>query len=301
MEVVIAGSHGLIGSALRSHLAEHGHRVRLLVRGAPNGPDEFRWDPRAGTIDESAVAGADVAVNLAGAGVGDHRWTTQYKREILESRTRTTRTLGHVLATVPGAPRTWVQASAIGYYGDRGDEVLTEDSPRGQGSLAEVVETWEAETAEAAAAGVRVAHLRSGLVFSRRGGALGRLLPILRLGVGGRLGSGEQFWSWISLEDEVRAITHVMTVPLSGPVNATAPAPTRHREVVAALAAALHRPAVLPVPAAALRLALGQFASDILGSQRVLPEVLTESGFEFHHGDVTEVAEWVTGVPARPR
>src|SRR5450756_2730463 len=118
MEVVIAGSHGLIGSALRSHIAEHGHRVRLLVRGAPNGPDEFRWDPRAGTIDESAVAGADVAVNLAGAGVGDHRWTTQYKREILESRTRTTRTLGHVLATVPGAPRTWVQASAIGYYGD---------------------------------------------------------------------------------------------------------------------------------------------------------------------------------------
>src|SRR5665811_1351703 len=168
MEVVIAGSHGLIGSALRSHLAEHGHRVRLLVRGAPNGPDEFRWDPRAGTIDESAVAGADVAVNLAGAGVGDHRWTEQYKREILESRTRTTRTLGHALATVPGAPLTWVQASAIGYYGDRGDEVLTEASPRGQGFLAEVVETWEAETAEAAAAGVRVAHLRSGLVFSRR-------------------------------------------------------------------------------------------------------------------------------------
>lgn len=294
VDVVIAGSHGLIGTALRRHLIDQGHRVRRLVRGEPRADAEFRWDPDGGTIDRNALLGADIAVNLAGAGVGDHRWTPRYKKEILESRTHPTRTLAHALATAPDAPRTLIQASAIGYYGDRGDEVLTESSSGGTGFLSDVVAHWEAATAEAAAAGVRVAHVRSGLVFSQSGGALGRLLPLLRLGVGGHLGSGQQYWSWISLEDEVRAITYLMTASISGPVNATAPAPTRHGEVVAALAAALHRPAVLPVPAPALRLALGEFSSEILGSQRVLPEALTENGFAFHHGDVTEVAEWVT-------
>ena len=301
MDVVIAGSHGLIGTALRAHLREQGHRVRRLVRAEPRAAEEFRWDPEAGTVDLRALSGADAVVNLAGVGVGDRRWSAGYKNEIRTSRTRSTRTLAHALATTPDAPTTWIQASAIGYYGDRGDEVLTESSTRGEGFLADVVAEWESATAEAAEAQVRVAHVRSGLVFSQQGGALGRLLPLLRLGLGGHLGSGRQYWSWISLEDEVRAIAHLMTTPVSGPVNVTAPAPTRHGEVVAALAAALRRPAVVPVPASALRLALGEFSGEILSSQRVLPEALMESGFAFHHGDVTDVAEWVTGSHARRR
>jgi uncharacterized protein (TIGR01777 family) len=293
LTVVVAGSSGLIGTALVRALRADGHTVRTLVRGPVSSPTQTSWDPARGHLPDDALDGADAVVNLAGAGVGDHRWSDSYRRTILDSRVSTTSLLARRLSTAEHPAPVLVQSSAIGIYGDRGDEVLTEDSARGDGFLADVVEQWEDATTVASDAGVRVALARSGIVLAPSGGALGRLLPLVRLGVGGRLGSGRQFWSWITLEDEVRALRHLITSPVSGPVNLTAPEPARNAAITAALGSAFHRPTILPVPAVALKVALGEFSSEILGSQRVLPAVLTRSGFGFTHPSLDPAAAWL--------
>lgn len=292
MRVVVAGSHGLIGSALVLHLRGKGHQVLRLVRGTGAAPDEVAWDPDAGRLDPAALAGADAVVDLAGVNAGSRPLTAARKRAVVGSRLRTASLLAATLAAHGDTPRVLLQASAVGAYGDRGDDELLETEPYGRTFFAELVERWEAATAPAQAAGVRVAHLRSGIVLSPHGGALGRLLPLVRLGVGGRMGSGRQFWSWITLHDEVRAIAHLLTAEVRGPVNLVAGA-DRNADVTAALAAAFHRPAVVPVPAFALRIVLGDFASEVLGSARAVPAALIESGFAPDHPDIRTAARWV--------
>jgi uncharacterized protein (TIGR01777 family) len=292
MRVVVGGSHGFVGGALLPLLREHGHDVRRLVRREPRSPDEFAWDPDAGTLDPAALDGADAVINLAGVNPGSRPLTTARKRLVLSSRVRSTTLLATRLAEADGGPRVLLQASGIGAYGSRGEDVLDESEPLGDTFFAHVVRRWEASTAPAEAAGVRVVHLRTGIVLGPGGGALGRLLPVLRLGLGGRLGSGRQFWPWISLLDEVRAIEHLLTADVSGPVNLVTE-PRRNIEVVRALAAAMHRPAVVPVPAFALRLALGDFSSEVLGSIRAIPAALDRSGFAPVHADLDDAARWV--------
>lgn len=299
MDVVIAGSHGLIGSALVPLLRSQGHRVRVLVRRTPESAHEIGWDPDRGELDPADLAGVEAAVNLAGAGLGDTRWTESYRRTILSSRVRAAATLATALAGLDTPPAALLQASAVGAYGDRGEEVLTEGSARGDGFLADVVAAWEGAAAPAASAGIRVAYLRTGIVLAPRGGAAGRLLPLLRLGLGGPLGSGRQWWSWITLVDEVSAIAHLLTADVAGPVNLCSPTPARNAEVVGAMAAALHRPAVLRVPGFALRLAIGGFAEDILASQRMAPVQLQTSGYAYAHPDLPAAAAYVTGTADR--
>ena len=299
MQVVIAGSQGLIGSALVEHLASQGHQVRRLVRRAPACSREIGWDPDGGRLDPEDLRDADAVVNLGGAGLGDHRWTAAYRRTILTSRTRPAALLAGTLASLDDRPRVLLQGSAVGYYGERGEEVLTEASEPGEGFLVDVVRAWEGATRPAEEAGVRVAHLRTGIVMSRTGGSFGRLLPLLRLGVGGPLGDGRNVWSWITLVDQVRAVEHLLTAEVSGPVNLTAPAPARQAEIINALAHQLRRPALLRVPRIALRVVLGDFADDVLSSQRALPTVLTSSGFQHEHPDLASAAAWVTR--SRPR
>ncbi|MEU4388894.1 TIGR01777 family oxidoreductase [Promicromonospora sp. NPDC023805] len=307
MDVAIAGSHGLIGSALVADLLARGDTVRRLVRrgaapsdgaraadegaGAP-GVRDVPWDPRTGELDPAALEGVDAVVNLAGVGIGDHRWTPAYKQTLLGSRTTTTSLLARTVARLDDPP-VLVNSSAIGAYGNRKDEVLTEASARGDDFLAGLVKAWENATTPASDAGARVVWLRSGLVLAPSGGALGKLLPILRLGLGGPLGSGRQWWSWITLTDEVAAIRHVIGADVGGPVNAVAPEPTTNRELTRALARALHRPAVLAVPRFALRIALGQFAGDLVASQRAMPGVLSRTGFTWTHASPQDAARWV--------
>lgn len=298
MDVVVAGSSGLIGTALVESLAKNG-MVRRLVRRPPATPDEFWWDPDRGELDPAALDGADAVVNLAGAGVGDHRWTQEYRRTILGSRVNTTAVLARMLASMANPPGVWVQASAIGYYGDRGATTLTETDAPGTGFLADVVRRWEAATTPARDV-VRVACVRTGIVLSPGGGALGRLLPVLRSGLGGSLGPGTQYWSWITLTDEIAAIRHLLVTDVTGPVNLTAPNPATNAEVTAALAAALHRPAMIAVPGFALRIALGGFAEDLLASARVMPQVLTASGFTFAHPTLSEAVDTVAEDSTQP-
>jgi uncharacterized protein (TIGR01777 family) len=292
MQVVIAGSHGFIGSSLVPHLRAGGHEVTVLVRGEARGADEVAWDPAAGRLDAGAIAGADAVINLAGVNPGSRPLTAARKREVVSSRVLTTRLLARTLAELDDGPRVLLQASGIGAYGSRGEDVLDEDEPIGTTFFANVVRQWEAATAPAADAGVRVAHFRTGIVLGQGGGALGPLLPVLKLGVGGRLGSGRQFWPWITLLDEVRAIEHLLTADVHGPVNLVT-APARNAEVVAALARAYHRPAAIPVPAFALRTLLGDFSSEVLGSIRAIPAVLDASGFAPEHADLDTAAGWV--------
>ncbi|MGN6523722.1 MAG: TIGR01777 family oxidoreductase [Actinomycetes bacterium] len=290
MRIAMTGSSGLIGSALVPRLRADGHEVVRLVRRPPSGPDEVRWDPDSGQID-SSLGVVDAAVNLAGAGVGDHRWTDSYKELIRSSRVNSTRTLVTALQRMDPLPKVLVSASAIGYYGDHGDQVLTEESPAGSGFLSGVVVEWEAAAEPAREAGIRVAYPRSGLVMTPKGGALGRLLPLLKLGLAGPLGSGNQYWSWITLEDEVSALRHLLvTDGLEGAFNLTAPTPVTQSEFVRALARVAHRPALLPAPSFALRLALGEFASEVLDSERVIPQRLLQSGFAFASPDVDSAA-----------
>jgi uncharacterized protein len=306
MHVLVSGSTGLIGSALVDILAARGHRVSRLVRPGPSGsaPDTtgaIAWDPAAHTIDTAALEAAgpfDGVVHLAGAGVGDKRWSPARKQVILSSRTDGTSLLAGALAGLSTPPPVLVSSSAVGYYGDRGDEVLTEDSAHGTGFLADVCVAWEAAAAPAADAGIRVVLLRTGIVLSASGGALGKQLPLFRLGLGGRIGSGRQYRSWITLEDQVGAIVHCLgDGSLSGPVNATGPEPATDAELARALGHALHRPSVLAVPAPALKVVLGpEMATDmVLSSQRVLPTRLTASEFTFAHPELGAAVGSVLG------
>jgi hypothetical protein len=296
MDFAVTGASGLIGQALVARLRLQGHTVRRLVRGdRPLEPGDVRWDPAAGTVDLDGLAGVDGVVHLAGAGVGDHRWSDSYRRTILQSRVDGTRTIVRAMGALEPKPLVLISASAIGYYGDRGGELLTESSAPGTGFLAEVTQAWEHEAMAAEELGIRVVTTRSGIVLSRHGGALGRLLPLVRLGLGGPLGTGRQWWSWITLEDEVRAMHFLLlNDEVTGPVNLTAPQPVHQVELVNALARLAHRPSFLMAPATGMRLVLGQMANEmILASQRVLPGQLDQAGFDFIHDDVEAAASWV--------
>ena len=290
--VAISGASGLIGSALSAFLRARGDEVVHLVRRAPRTSSEIGWDPRSRTLNPGDLSGLTAVVHLAGAGVADHRWTPSYKHEILASRVDGTATIATALAGL-GEPIALVSGSAIGFYGDRGEEILTEDSEPGQGFLADVVRAWEAATTPAQDAGLRVVHARTGLVLAPAGGAMARVLPLARFGLAGPLGTGRQYWSWITLHDEVRALAHLVDQDLSGPVNLVSTQPLRQAEVMRALGAVLGRPAVLPAPALALKVALGEVAGDILASQRTLPSVLTASGFVFDHDTIEKSMRWV--------
>jgi uncharacterized protein (TIGR01777 family) len=294
--VAITGASGLIGSALSGFLSSRGDDVVHLVRREPRDAYEISWDPASRKLDPGALSGVTAVVHLAGAGVGEHRWTPAYKQEILASRVDGTATIATALADL-GEPIALVSGSAIGAYGDRGDELLTEDSEFGQGFLAGVVRAWEAATRPAQEAGLRVVHARTGLVLTPAGGAMQRVLPLARLGLAGPLGTGRQYWSWITLHDELRALTHLIDQGLAGPVNLVSTQPLRQAAVMKALGAQLGRPAVLPAPALALKVALGEFAGDVLASVRVLPSVLTASGFVFEHDTIENAMRWLVDQP----
>ncbi|TJZ55437.1 TIGR01777 family protein [Streptomyces piniterrae] len=289
MRIAITGSTGLIGTALVRSLRADGEDVVRLVRRPPGAADEVRWDPRSQEVDTAGLAGCDALVHLAGAGVGDHRWTAAYKREIRDSRVRGTEAIATALASMDAPPRVFVCGTAIGYYGDTGDRRTDESGPAGEGFLPEVCVDWEGAAKPAQEAGIRTVFARTGLVVARSGGAWGRLFPVFRLGLGGRLGNGRQYWSFISLHDHIAALRHLIgTGTLSGPVNLTAPEPVTNREVTAVMGRVLHRPTLFPVPEPVLRLALGEFADDVVGSQRIIPRRLLDSGFAFAHPRITE-------------
>jgi uncharacterized protein (TIGR01777 family) len=290
--IAVSGASGLIGGALSAFLHARGDAVVHLVRREPRTPSEVGWDPASRRLDPRDLSGLTAVVHLAGAGVGDHRWTTAYKHQILASRVDGTSTIATALADL-GEPIALVSGSAIGAYGDRGDELLTEDSKTGQGFLADVVRAWESATAPAQEAGLRVVHARTGLVLAPHGGAMARVLPLARFGLAGPLGAGRQWWSWITLHDEVRALAYLIDQELSGPVNLVSTQPLRQAEVMKALGAVLGRPAVLPAPALALKIALGEFADDVLASHRILPTVLTSSGFAFDHDTIESAMRWL--------
>ncbi|GAA4009795.1 TIGR01777 family oxidoreductase [Streptomyces marokkonensis] len=280
--IAVAGASGVIGSALVRSLTADGHEVVRLVRHAPRGTDEVRWDPEGGRVDAAGLAGCDAVVNLAGAGVGDRRWTDAYKTRIRDSRVHGTRALAEAVASLERRPRVFVNGSAIGFYGETGDRAVDESAPAGEGFLPSVCLEWEAAAAPAREAGVRTVFARTGLVVARRGGAWGRLFPLFRAGLGGRLGDGSQYWSFVALHDEVAAIRHLVDrEDLSGPFNLTAPHPRTNREITAAMGRVLRRPTPFAVPAPALRAVLGEMAGDVLGSARVLPTRLLDSGFRF--------------------
>ncbi|MFD8225172.1 TIGR01777 family oxidoreductase [Streptomyces massasporeus] len=282
--IAVAGASGLIGGALVRSLTADGHEVRRLVRGTPRAAGEIRWDPEGGRVDAAGLAGCHAVVNVAGAGVGDRRWTDAYKRRIRDSRVKGTAALAEAVASLDAQdrPRVFVNGSAIGYYGETGERTVDESAPAGEGFLPELCVEWEGATAPAQEAGVRTVLTRTGLVVSREGGAWGRLFPLFRAGAGGRMGDGRQYWSFVALHDEVAAIRHLIeTGGLSGPFNITAPHPVTNREITAAMGRVLHRPTLFPVPASVLRTVLGEMAGDVLGSARVLPTRLLESGFRF--------------------
>lgn len=300
MDVAVTGSHGLIGTALLRRLRAEGHRVVRLVRGNPEGSDDVRWDPAAGTIDAAGLEGVDAVVHLAGAGIGDRRWTEARKRLIVESRTQGTDLLARTLAGLERPPQALLSGSAVGFYGNRGAEELTEESGPGDDFPAQVCQAWEAATAPAEAAGIRVVHLRTGIVLARQGGVLGRLLLPFKLGLGGRIGSGEQYTSWIAIDDHVGALLHLLaTESIRGPVNVCSPNPVTNAELTRALGAALHRPTVLPTPLLPLKLVFGSELVKVLTEgQRVLPRVLEQSGFAFAHAHLDDALRAVLAAPA---
>jgi uncharacterized protein len=298
LKIVVSGSTGLVGSALVPFLTSGGHRVTRLVRRAP-GAGEIQWDPAAGRLDPALLEGADAVVHLAGENLGA-RWTAARRQAIRDSRVRGTRLLAQMLSQLDRPPRVLVSASAVGAYGNRGDEVLTESSVTQAAPtdfLVEVAREWEAATEPAQAAGIRVVVLRSGLVLSPAGGVLGRMLPAFRMGVGGRLGTGRQWMSWIAIDDAIGVIHHaLMTESLSGPVNATAPHLVTNRDYATTLGRVLGRPAVLPAPATALRLAFGEMADvALLAGARVMPARLLQSGYEFRQGQLEGALRFVLG------
>lgn len=286
MQIAITAASGLIGTALTQSLLDSGDSVLRLVRRPPANADEIRWNPAAdrGGLGAAALSGLDAVVHLSGAPVAARPWTATRKQVLRDSRIGSTTSIVAAMLAAPNPPPVLIAASAIGWYGDTGDRAVSEGEPNGSGFLAGLVRDWEAATAQAAAAGIRVVNLRSGIVLSRRGGMLPPLLLPFRLGLGARLGSGRQYVSWITLADHASAVRFLLEqTHLAGPVNLTAPEPVTNAELTRALAAALHRPAVLVVPAGALRLALGDLSAELLGSSRVLPGRLGEAGFTFRH------------------
>jgi uncharacterized protein (TIGR01777 family) len=296
MRVVVSGASGLLGSALVPELSGAGHEVTRLVRSQTAAePATVRWDPNAGELDRVTLEGIDGVVHLSGERVAG-RWSDSKKERIMESRRRSTRLLAEAAAAAERRPSVFVSASAVGYYGDRGDERLTEESPQGEGFLAEVVREWETATRPAAQAEVRVVNLRFGIVLSRAGGALAQMLTPFRLGLGGPLGSGRQYMSWIAIDDVVAIVRNVLTGEISGPVNATAPQPVSNREFARTLGRVLGRPAVLPVPPVALKILFGEFAEEgLLWSQRAYPAKLESSGYSFQFPALEDALRHVLG------
>ena len=286
MRILITGASGLIGSSLAQHLRNASHEIMVLTRSTA-GPTEgrYNWNPDSSEFDIRALRSVEVVINLAGENIGAKRWTPVQKRLIADSRLKGTALLVDAISRMDNRPRLLVSASAVGYYGNRGDEPLTELSQPGDGFLSELCRDWEAEATKATKLGVRVVCLRTGMVLSRTGGTLERMLPMFKVGLGGPLGSGNQYWSWVALDDVVRAFEFIIEKEqLSGPVNLVAPNPVTNAEFTQALAKAVHRPAIFPVPAPILRLALGEMADSlVLCSQNVVPEKLLDAGFAFRH------------------
>jgi uncharacterized protein (TIGR01777 family) len=284
MKIVISGASGLIGTQLVAKLSSSGHEVIRLVRRSPKS-GEIQWNPKSGTLDAAALEGTDAVIHLSGAGIGDKRWSAAYRKEILDSRTDTTALLAKTIASLSRKPSVFLSGSAIGIYGARNDEQLTEVSTHGTGFLADVCEQWEAAAKPAVDAGVRTVYLRTGIVLSPKGGALKKLLPLFKLGVGGKFGNGKQWQSWISIDDEIGAIEYLLTANVSGAVNLTAPNPVTNAEFTKVLASVLKRPAIVPVPTFAPKILLGGELADALlfTGQRVIPAALNASGYVFKH------------------
>jgi uncharacterized protein (TIGR01777 family) len=296
MQIAVSGASGLIGRALCASLAGDGHRVLRLVRRAASGGDEIAWDPVAGTIDGARLDGVDAVVHLAGANVGEGRWTQKRKRELRDSRVLSTTLLARTIAARPSKPRVFVSASAIGWYGTS-KEIVDESAPRGDGFLAELCAEWEASADAARAAGVRVVHPRIGIVLSKDGGALAKMLPPFKLGLGVVLGDGAAPLSWITLDDVVAALRFAIDrEELAGPVNLTAPEPTTQRGLAVALGHALHRPVLFRMPGALLRLAVGELADSMLGAAAVLPTQLVRHQFRFAFPSLTRALDHALGV-----
>lgn len=290
--IAVAGSSGLIGGALCRSLRERGDDVVRLVRRPSEHASEVQWDPSTRHLDPAVLNDVDAVVNVAGVSIGAHRWNPEFKAELISSRTDGSTALATAIAAT-GRPIHLVNGSAVGYYGDRGDEVLTEESPGGSGFLADLVRGWEGSTEPARAAGAPVALLRTGIVLAPTGDAIKMLLLLTRFGLGGPLGNGRHYWPWITLADEVRAIEHVLDQRLEGPVNVTGPEPARQRDIVAEMGRQLHRPTVLPAPKLALRVIVGEMADDITASQRALPQRLLDSGFQHEHATLPEAVRWL--------
>jgi uncharacterized protein (TIGR01777 family) len=284
MKIVISGASGLIGTQLVAKLSSSGHEVIRLVRRSPKS-GEIQWNPKSGTLDAAALEGTDAVIHLSGAGIGDKRWSAAYRKEILDSRTDTTALLAKTIASLSRKPSVFLSGSAIGIYGARNDEQLTEVSTHGTGFLADVCEQWEAAAKLAVDAGVRTVYLRTGIVLSPKGGALKKLLPLFKLGVGGKFGNGKQWQSWISIDDEIGAVEYLLTANVSGAVNLTAPNPVTNAEFTKVLASVLMRPAIVPVPTFAPKILLGGELADALlfTGQRVIPAALNASGYTFKH------------------
>ena len=278
-KVAVTGSSGLIGAALVAQLQSDGYKVLKLVRRPPRAADEISWDPNKGEVDLKSLKGVDAVFHLAGAGVGDKRWTAAYRSQILNSRLLGTTTIANACEQLQ--PEVFISASAIGYYGETGNREVVEVDRGGDDFLSIVCREWE--LVANLAPSVRTIKLRTGLVLDPTGGALGRMIPLFKFGIGGKLGSGKQWWSWITLHDQVRAMIFLMQSKIEGAVNITTPNPVTNKEFTAALAHALKRPAFFPAPAFALRAVLGGFSSEVLGSKKVMPKVLMDNGFDFEY------------------
>ncbi len=288
--VVVAGASGLVGTALVELLSVHGHEVVKLVRRAPSGSDEVRWDPERGELDPRTVEGAQAFVCLSGENVGEGRWTEARKRAILESRIATTSLLAKTAAALDPLPSCFVGTSAVGYYGAAREEPADESAPKGTGFLADVCEAWEEAARPASEAGIRTAIARIGVVIAKKGGALAKLLPVFRVGGGGPVGGGRQWMSWVSLADTVRAIERIIEQPdLSGPINVVGPRPVDNATFTRTLASAVHRPAIIPVPRFAIELMFGEMGKEtVLASQHAIPKKLLAAGFEFQHPTIDD-------------
>ncbi|WP_223945148.1 TIGR01777 family oxidoreductase [Arthrobacter sp. StoSoilB20] len=299
MRIVMSGASGMIGTALAEHLTGHGHEVIRLVRRPAKGPDEWTWDPAAGHLDEAVLDTAEAVINLSGAGIGDRPWTKNRIQVLRDSRLQATRTLTAAMGRLGTPPATFISQSASGYYGASRDGLLTEDSGPGFGVLGSLCVEWE-RTARTAPQGVRVVTPRTGVVLSTSGGALGPLLPLLKVGLGGPFGSGRQYWPWITLADEVSALAFLLASELEGPVNVCAPESADVNTIVAALAKAYHRPAFFRVPGPALRLVLGRLADElVLANQKMEPARLSEAGFQWQHPSLSDAMAWLTQDKAR--